>query len=91
MYGKNTVESMFSLISVLLSSLVGQQWKLQLTIVSTDGATNILGDVAGAVTRIQEVFDGPIYSAWCGALQLDLFVQSVFSNQVKESFHEPLN
>lgn len=81
-YGKHTGESMFNLIYVLLNSFVGHQWKLKLIGVSTDGATNMVGNVAVSVTRIQNVCEGPIYTVWCADHQLDLDVQAVFSIHV---------
>lgn len=51
-YEKDTAEAMFNLISTLLHSLVGEQWKSKLIVSSTDGAANMVGKISGAVTRV---------------------------------------
>lgn len=57
----------------------------------TDVAGNMFGRVSGAVTRIIQQFNSGVYLVWCGALNLNLAVQSVFEGCARDSFQDPLH
>ncbi len=61
-------------------------WRIRLLGLMSDGARNMIGRVVGVVTR----FDGALHSdcslIWisCGAHQLDLVMEDIMSNVIKE-------
>lgn len=91
LFGSHTGENMFDVVSKVLYSLVGDDWKVKLIGIATDGAANMVGRVSGVVTRIQNVCADGFYRVWCGAHQLDLAVQAVFEEHVKDNFQDPLH
>lgn len=70
-------------------SLVGMLstvWKDKLLSIATDGARNMTGRVAGAVTRLENVAHPGFFCVWCAAHQLDLVLQHLMSVLLQEEF-----
>lgn len=83
--------NMFEIISKCLSSLCAEGWKAKLIGAPTDGADHMVGGLSGAVKSTIEQCQSGISRVWCGAHQLDLAVQSVFEDYMRESFQDSLN
>jgi hypothetical protein len=54
----------------------------------SDGAHNMTRQVVGVVTRLDAVMhsDCSLIRIWCGAHQLDLVMEDIISNVIKERF-----
>ena len=85
-------EVMFTMVDSFLSVLCSD-WKIRLLGVTSDGARNMTGRVAGVVTRI----DNAIHEAccqlaciWCDAHQLDLVLEYIMSHIIKQRFFSVL-
>eukprot|EP00171_Calliarthron_tuberculosum_P009058 IDg9058t1 len=59
-------------------------------VVSTDGTRNMVGQVIGIVTRIQQTCLPGMLRVWCGLHQLDLVMQRVFKLSFEEQFYSTL-
>lgn len=90
-YASQTSSNTYRLINKCLKSLCGNTWRTKLNAVSTDGAASMVGRVSGTVTRIVNDFNSSGFRVGCCALQLDLAVQVVTANHVKDSFQDTLN
>jgi hypothetical protein len=77
MFDQHTGEVMFTMVSTIFNVLC-PDWNIRLLGVTSNGARNMTGSVAGVVTRLTRI--------WCGAHQLDLVMEEIISNIVKERF-----
>jgi hypothetical protein len=87
MFDRHTGEVMFTMVSKLLNVLC-PNWNICLLGVTSDGARNMTGRVAGVVTRLDNAMHDACHLTriWCGAHQLDLVMEDIMSNIVKERF-----
>jgi hypothetical protein len=86
MFDRHTGEVMFAMVSKFLNVLC-PNWNIRLLGVTSDGARNMTGRVAGVVTRFDNAMDDSCHLTriWCGAHQLDcLVMEDLMSNIVKE-------
>ena len=62
-------EVMFTMVDMFLSILVCPDWKICLLGVTSDGARNMTGRVAGVVTRLDNAMNDACQLPWiwCGA------------------------
>jgi branched-subunit amino acid transport protein len=87
MFDRHTGEVMFTMVNSFLSILC-PDWTIRLLGVTSDGARNMTGRVAGVVTRLDNAMHDAcqLTRIWCGAHQLDLVMEHIMSNVVKERF-----
>lgn len=85
-HDKHTGDTMFKMVAALFDELC-PSWKTKLLSASTDGARNMTGRFAGAVTRLEQVALPGFVRIWCGAHQLDLIIQSCFQGVYNEGFY----
>ena len=87
MFDRHTGEVMFDIVAKFLNVLC-PEWKIRLIGVASDGARNMTGRVAGVVTRLASAMheNCPLTRIWCGAHQLDLVMEYIMNNVVKERF-----
>ena len=89
MYESHSGENMATVIEKFYHALC-PKWKSKLISVSTDGASNMTGRHQSVVTRLDELCINEhgtgIYRIWCGANQLDLLIQKIYTNMLNESF-----
>lgn len=89
MYESHTGENMAAAIEKFFHALC-PEWKDKLISVSTDGASSMTGRHQGVVTRLDQLCMNEegrgIYRVWCGAHQLDLLIQRVYTKLLNESF-----
>jgi hypothetical protein len=89
MYESHSGENMANAIAKFFHSLC-PQWKSKLISVSTDGASSMTGRHQGVVTRLDEFcineHGNGIFRIWCGAHQLDLVIQGIYTKMLNESF-----
>ncbi|OAE33006.1 hypothetical protein AXG93_1913s1070 [Marchantia polymorpha subsp. ruderalis] len=81
-------EVVFTMVSKFLTVLC-PDWTNRLLGLTTDGARNVTGRITGAiVTRLADVMDKdcPFIRIWCEAHQLDLIMEEVMNNVIKERF-----
>jgi hypothetical protein len=84
-------EVMFTMVDSFLSVLC-PDWKIRLLGVTSDGARNMTGRVAGVVTRIDNAMNEAcqLTRIWCGAHQLDLVMEYIMSHVIKQRFFSAL-
>lgn len=88
MVDRHTGEVMFDIVTKFLSVLC-PELKIRLVGVASDGARNMTGRVAGVlVTRVASAMHEscPLTRIWCGAHQLDLVMEYIMNNVIKERF-----
>jgi branched-subunit amino acid transport protein len=87
MFDWHTGEVMFTMVDSFLSILC-PDWKIRLLGVTSDGARNMTGRVAGVVARLDNAMHDAcqLTRIWCGAHQLDLVMEDIMSNVIKERF-----
>jgi branched-subunit amino acid transport protein len=87
MFDRHTGKVMFDMVAKFLNVLC-PDWRIRLIGVASDGARNMTGRVAGVVTRLASAMhvNCPLTWIWCGAHQLDLVMEYIMSNVVKERF-----
>jgi branched-subunit amino acid transport protein len=87
MFDRHTGKVMFTMVSTFLNVLC-PDWNIRLLGIPFDGARNMTGRVAGVVTRLNNAMHGACQLAriGCGAHQLDLVMEEIMSNIVKERF-----
>jgi hypothetical protein len=81
-------EVMFTMVDSFLSILC-PDWKIRLLGVTSDGARNMTGRVAGVITHLNNAMHDAcqLIRIWCGAHQLDLVMEDIImSNVTKERF-----
>jgi len=63
-------------------------WTIRLLGLTSDGARNMTGRVTGVVTRLDAAMhsDCSLIQIWCGAHQLDLIMEDIMNNVIKERF-----
>jgi hypothetical protein len=87
MFDRHTSEVMFDMVSKFLVVLY-PNWTICLIGLASDGACNMIGRVVGVVTRLDADMhdDCPLTQIWCGAHQLNLVMEHIMNNVVKEHF-----
>jgi len=87
MFNRHTGDIMSTMVNKFLTVLC-PDWTIHLLSLTSDRARNMIGRVAGVVTR----FDATMHSdcsfirIWCGAHQLDLVMEDIMNNVIKERF-----
>jgi hypothetical protein len=78
---------MFCMIAKLFDVLCAK-WRSKLLAVSSDGARNTTGTLAGVFSRIAKAINPAqeLIRIWCGAHQLDLVMEHIMSEVLKEQF-----
>ena len=87
MFDWHTGEVMFTMVDSFLSILC-PDWKICLLGVTSDGALNMTGRVAGVVARLDNAMHDAcqLTRIWCRAHQLELVMEDIMSNVIKERF-----
>jgi hypothetical protein len=87
MFDRHIGDIMSTMVSKFLTVLC-PDWTICLLGLTSDGACNMTGRVAGVVTRLNAVMhsDCSLIQIWCGAHQLDLVMEDIMSNVIKERF-----
>jgi hypothetical protein len=80
-------EVMFEMVFNFLTILC-HNWKIRLLGLSSDEAQNITGHVFDVVTRLQDSMqdDCSLFCIWCEAHQLDLVMEQIMNEVIKEHF-----
>ncbi|KAI2506193.1 hypothetical protein MHU86_8228 [Fragilaria crotonensis] len=73
-------------------SILCPDWNIRLLGVTSDGARNMTGRVAGVVTHLDNAMHDScqLTRIWCGAHQLDLVMEDIMNNVIKERFFSVL-
>lgn len=84
---RHTGAVMFEMLSSMLD-VICADWRTKLIGVSTDGARNMTGKTSGLLTRISGSITAPneLIRVWCGAHQLDLVMEHILNDVMKERF-----
>lgn len=90
-YERYSDENIFKVISKLLYSRGGEYYNVKLIGMAFNDVANVTGHLSVVVARISRECSGEVYKIWCGAHQLDLAVQDVFDDHIKEQFQDPLH
>jgi len=63
-------------------------WTIRLLGLTFDGACNMIRQVADVITRLDAAMhsDCSLIQIWCGAHQLDLVMEDIMNNVIKERF-----
>ncbi|CAK9196795.1 unnamed protein product [Sphagnum troendelagicum] len=87
MFDRHTGEVMYKMVAAFLNVMC-PVWTVCLLGISSDGARNMTGQVAGVVTRLNNAMHNecPLIRVWCGAHQLDLIMEYIMNSIVKERF-----
>jgi hypothetical protein len=87
MFDRHTGDIMSTMVSKFLIVLC-LDWTIRLLGLTSDGARNMTWRVAGVVTRLNVAMhsDYSLIRIWCGAHQLDLVMEDIMSNVIKERF-----
>ncbi len=87
MFDRHTWDIMSTMVSKFLTVLY-PDWTIRLLGLTFDGARNMTGRVAGVVTRLDAAMhsDCSLIRIWCGAHQLDLVMEDIMNNVIKERF-----
>jgi hypothetical protein len=87
MFDRHTRDIMSTMVNKFLIVLY-PDWTIRLLGLMSDGACNMTGRVAGVVTRVNAAMhsDCSLIWIWCGAHQLDLVMEDIMSNVIKERF-----
>jgi len=87
MFDRHTGDIMSTMVSKFLIVFYSD-WTIRLLGLTSNGAHNMTGRVAGVVTRLDAAMhnDSSLIRIWCGAHQLDLVMEDIMSNVIKERF-----
>jgi len=87
MFDRHIGDIMSTMVSKFLIVLC-PDWTIHLLGLTSDGARNMTGRVAGVVTRLDAAMhsDYSLIRIWCGAHQLDLVMEDIMNNVIKERF-----
>jgi len=87
MFDRHIGEVMYKMVTVFLNVMC-PIWIVRLLGISSDGARNMTGRVAGVVTHLSNAMHNecPFIRVWCGAHQLDLIMEYIMNSIVKERF-----
>jgi hypothetical protein len=87
MFDRHTGDIMSTMVSKFLTVLC-PDWTIRLLGLTSDGARNMTRRVAGVVTRLDAAMhsDCSLIRIWCGAHQLDLVMEDIMNNVIKERF-----
>jgi hypothetical protein len=88
MFDRHACEVMFTMVHTFLN-LLCPNWNICLLGVTSDGARNMTGCVAGVLTCLDNAMHDVCHQTgiWCGAHQLlDLMMDDILSNIIKERF-----
>jgi len=85
MFDRHTGDIMSTMVSKFLTVLC-LDWTIRLLGLTSDGARNMTRRVAGVVTRLDVAMhsDCSLIRIWCGAHQLDLVMEDIMNNVIKE-------
>ena len=86
MHDRHTGAVMYEMVVKFLD-IVDPDWLVQLLSISSDGARNMTGSRKGIVTRMCKAALEWVYWIWCRAHQLDILLQNVLSDVLKDSFY----
>jgi hypothetical protein len=87
MFDHHTGDIMSMMVSKFLTVLC-PDWTIRLLGLTFDGARNMTGRVAGVVTRLDTAMHSncSLIRIWCGVHQLDLVMEDIMNNVIKERF-----
>jgi hypothetical protein len=87
MFDWHTGEVMYKMVEAFLNVMC-PVWTVCLLGISSDGARNMMGQVAGVVTCLSNAMHNkcPSIQMWCRAHQLDLIIEYIMNSIVKECF-----
>jgi hypothetical protein len=87
MFDRHTGAIMSMMVSKFLTVLC-PDWTIRLLGLTSDGACNMTGWVAGVVTHLDAAMhsDCSLIRIWCGVHQLDLVMEDIMNNVIKERF-----
>jgi len=87
MFDRHTGDIMSTMVNKFLTVLC-PDWTIRLLGSTSDGARNMTGWVVGVVTRLDAAMhsDCSLIQIWCGAHQLDLVMEDIMNNVIKERF-----
>jgi hypothetical protein len=87
MFDRHTRDIMSTMVSKFLTVLC-PNWTIRLLGLTSDEACNMIGRVAGVVTRLDTAMRSncSLIRIWCGAHQLDLVMEDIMNNVIKERF-----
>jgi len=87
MFDRHTWDIMSTMVSKFLTVLY-PNWTIRLLGLTSDEAHNMTGRVASVITRLDAAMhsDCSLIQIWCGAHQLDLVMEDIMSNAIKERF-----
>jgi hypothetical protein len=87
MFDRHTGDIMSTMVNKFLTVLC-PNWTIRLLGLTSDGARNMTGWVDGVVTRLDVAMhsDCSLIRIWCGAHQLDLVMEDIMNNVIKERF-----
>ncbi|CAM6016713.1 unnamed protein product [Sphagnum balticum] len=87
MFDRHTNEVMFNMVSKFLTVFC-PDWTIRLIGLASDGARNMTGRIVGVVTQLDVAMhdDYPLTRIWCGAHQLDLVMEHIMNDVVKDRF-----
>jgi hypothetical protein len=87
MFDRHTGDIMSTMVSKFLTVLC-PDWTIRLLGLASDEARNMIGRVAGVVTRFDAAMhsDYSLIRIWCGAHQLNLVMEDIMNNVIKERF-----
>jgi hypothetical protein len=87
MFDRHTGDIMSTMVNKFLTVLC-PDWTIRLLGLTSDGARNMTGRVVGVVTRLDAAMhnDCSLIRIWCGAHQLDLVMEDIMNNVIKERF-----
>ncbi|KAH9554008.1 hypothetical protein CY35_08G042000 [Sphagnum magellanicum] len=87
MFDRHTDEIMFDMVDKFLIMLC-PDWMIHLISLASDGARNMTNRIASIVIRLDAAMhaDCPLTQIWCGAHQLDLVMEHIMNDVVKERF-----
>ncbi len=85
MFEQHTDEVMFEMVSNFLTILC-PNWNIHLLDLLCDGVQNMIRHVVGVVIRLQDLMhdDCSLFHIWCGTHQLDLVMEHIMNEVVKE-------
>jgi hypothetical protein len=85
MFDRHTNEIMFNMVNKFLTTLC-PNWMVRLIGLASDGVRNMIGHISSIVTRLDIAMhdDCPLTRIWCGAHQLDLIMEHIMNDVVKE-------
>ena len=88
-FERHTGENMYKTAEKAFDALHGN-WKNKIVGISTDGEKKMTGQISGVATRFQEIAKPGFIRVWCGAHQLDIALQKVYSSYGNEEFYRKL-